>query len=132
MEALVCPDTSTGSHAVEGQAGNVCAQLVLRRYELAAGVTQQQMEVFDAELMQRYQPLPVDAKSGKRGAGKPAAGAKPSAANGTAGQGAATVLRSVAPQPVPTAPGTPVSTGKQTCSGQQFAHPVLPSVLVSP
>jgi hypothetical protein len=80
-------------------------------YELAAGVTQQQMEVFDAELMQRYQPLPVDAKSGKRAAGKPGAGAKPPAANGTAGQGAAAAPRPVAPQHVPTAPGTPVSTG---------------------
>ena len=88
------------------------------RYELAAGVTQQQMEVFDAELMQRYQPLPVDAKSGKRSTGKPAAGAKPPTANGTAGQSAATALRPVAPQPVPTAPGTPVSTGESTRSSQ--------------
>lgn len=79
-------------------------------YEAAANATQQQMEVFDAELMQRYNRVPVDGKAGKKGAGaagKPAAGGKSAPGSGKP----AAAQQSVAAQHVPPAPGTPVSSG---------------------
>jgi hypothetical protein len=91
---------------------------IWRRYELAAGATQQQLEAFDAEVMQLYQQMPVDGKSGKRAASKAGAGPKPAADASKAVQ-----QNGEGRQHVPPAPGTPVSAGDRQEVGNPASLP---------